>query len=219
MINRVFFPFLIILLVSCGSVATVRPLEPEERALSFSVGGPVAEVPGIANLPLPYSVLRYRWGILNRLEGHIGVHTTMAFFGTLGVDVGLSYLLLDQKGWRPAICVGVNPTAWINPFNRDGVGARPEAEAAASWYLSPRLLFYTGAQAFFQLEEPYVPWAALIGTEVRVGKAIGLGVEVKWYATLEDSDFRVVGFPLSPADQGALGAVVGINLYPGGANE
>lgn len=219
MVKRVFFSFLIILLIGCGSVATVRPLEPEERALSFSVGGPVATLPGIADVPLPYSVLRYRWGILNRLEGHVGVHTTMAFFRTLGVDVGLSYLLLDQKKWQPALCVGVNPTAWINPFNPDGVGARPEAEAAASWYLSPQLLLYIGAQAFFQLEEPYVPWAALIGTEVRIGKAIGLGIEVKWYAPLENSDFRVVNFPLSPADQGALGVVLGVSLYPGGTNE
>jgi len=219
MIKRlVFLPFLVFL-IECGSVATVRPLEPDERALAFSIGGPVATLPGIADVPLPYSVLRYRWGIIDDLEAHVGLHPTMLAFGTIGMDFGLSYEFLRQQKWLPSLCFGLNPTLWLNPFNQDGVGAAPGADLIASWYAAPRLLLYTGGQAFFQLDEPYVPWAALVGTEWRIGKMIGLSLEAKWYAPFQDSEFRIVNFPISPGNRGALGIVAGFSLYPGGVDE
>jgi len=49
-----------------------------------------------------------------------------------------------------------------------------------------------------------------------VGRNVGLSCEFKWYAPLEESEFRVVDYPLSPLDHGALGVVVGVTLYPGG---
>lgn len=207
----------LVFLIGCGSVATVRPLDVNERAFSLTLGGPVAEVPGMATLPIPYSVLRYRWGILDRLEGHVGFHLTTMFFGATGIDAGLSYGILEQRGAIPYLCAGVNPTMWVNPFY-EGVGFRPEAEFTASWNLSDHALVYTGAQAFFQLEEPYAPFAPLVGTEVVVGNTVGLTLEVKWYAPLENSRYRVVAYPLSPGEQGALGAVLGITLYPGGVS-
>jgi hypothetical protein len=211
--------FVTIFLAGCGTVSTVRTLPEGERALSFSLGGPVATLPGIADLPLPYTALRYRWGVVENLEAHIGLHPTMLAFGTLGLDVGLAYEFLHQNGPVPSLCLGLNPTMWLNPFNQDGVGAAPSTDLVASWFVHPDILVYTGGQAFFQLEEPYVPWTALVGSEFRIGKYLGLGLEIKWYAPLEDSEFRVVNFPLSPGNQGAFGIVLGASLYPGGGND
>lgn len=219
MINRVFFLLSLLALAGCGTVATVRPLEPGERSLSFSVGGPVAAIPGVADMPVPYSVLRYRWGVMDRLEAHVGVHTTMMAFGTLGLEAGLSYLLINQKGALPAVCAGINPTVWVNPFNEGAAFFAPQAEMVLSWCLHPRFFFYTGGQTFLQLEKPYLPWAVLVGAEIRLGQSLGFTLEGKWYAPLEDSDWRVVNYPLSPADQGALGVVLGVSFYPGGTDE
>jgi hypothetical protein len=215
MLKKLFLLAPLVFLIYCGSVATVRPLDVNQRAFSLSLGGPVAEVPFIATLPIPYSVLRYRWGILDRLEGHIGLHLTTMLYGAAGVDAGLSYGILEQKGAIPYLCAGINPTMWINPFY-EAAGFRPEAELTASWNLSDMVLIYTGAQAFFQLEEPYVPFAPMLGTEVVIGNTVGLTLEAKWYAPLENSRYRVVTYPLSPGEQGALGMVLGITLYPGG---
>ncbi|MBN2378541.1 hypothetical protein JXM67_01900 [candidate division WOR-3 bacterium] len=215
----VLFSSIIVFLTGCGTVSTVRTLPPGERALALSLGGPAATLPGIADVPLPYSVLRYRWGIVDNLEAHIGIHPTMLIFGTFGMDLGLSYEFLEQNRGVPSLCAGLNPTMWLNPFNQDGVGAAPSADLVASWYVHQKILVYTGGQAFFQLQEPYIPWAALVGSEFQIGNHLGLGLEIKWYAPLEDSEFRVVNFPISPGHQGAFGILLGVSLYPGGDDD
>jgi hypothetical protein len=201
----------------CGTVSTVRPLEPGQNAVALSVGGPVVTLPGIADVPLPYSVLRYRWGLVNDLEAHVGLHPTMLAFGTIGLDAGVSYELVHGNKVLPSLVLGINPTIWVNPFN-EAAGFSPEAEAVFSWIVWDKLLLYTGGQTFFQLEKPYTPWAALLGAEYRFG-AVGLGLETKWYSPTENSEYRVVNFPLSPAKQGAFGFVLGFTLYPGGKDE
>jgi hypothetical protein len=212
-------PLFLVILTGCGTVSTVRPLPVGERALAFSLGGPVASIPGIADVPLPYTTLRYRWGIIDNLEGHIGIHPTMLVFGTLAADVGLSYQFLSPLKWRPGLCLGLNPTMWLNPFNDNGSGAAPSADLTASWDVNRSILLYTGGQAFFQLQEPYVPWAVLMGSEFSAGKYLGLSAELKWYAPSENSTYRVVNYPISPGGLGAFGVVLGISLYPGGRHD
>jgi len=54
--------FLIAILLSslgCGTDASVQPIGKGRSNLAFSSGGPVAPVFDI-NMPMPYSVLRYR---------------------------------------------------------------------------------------------------------------------------------------------------------------
>lgn len=218
-LRRLFLLAILVVIVSgCGSVATVRPLVVGEQALAFSLGGPVATVPGFADLPVPYTVARYRWGVAERLEARVGVHPTMLAFGTLGLEAGLSWLAFDQHKALPALCVGATPTMWVNPFN-GAVGLAPEAEAALSWMVGESVMLYTGAQAMFQLEEPYVPWAALAGVEFRVSRHVGMGLELKWYAPTEAAYPHVVDFPVSIGNQGAIGGVIGLTLYPGGEDE
>ena len=78
MFKRIHLIFLsLLVLTGCGTVSTVRPLPAGERALAFSLGGPITTLPGIADVPLPYTTLRYRWGIADNLEGHVGIHPTM----------------------------------------------------------------------------------------------------------------------------------------------
>jgi len=217
-LKQIFYLTLLLALAGCGTVSAIRPLNPGKRALAFSVGGPIAEVPNIGKLPLPYTQLRYRWGIIKGIEAHVSLHPTMLAFGTLGVDAGASFELLEQKNALPSVCIGLNPTLWVNPFNAAG-GFKPQAEGVLSWRLSPAILSYCGAQAFFQLKKPYVPFAVMLGSEFLLGHSLGLSIEAKWFAPLEDSKLRVINFPISPGDRGAIGAVVGITFYPGGKYE
>ena len=48
--------------VRCGTVTAVTPLHRGESALTASVGGPVASIAGM-NIPMPYAVARYRYGL------------------------------------------------------------------------------------------------------------------------------------------------------------
>jgi len=210
---------ILLILSGCGTVSTVRPLAPGERAVAFSLGGPVATVPGVADIVIPYSVVRYRWGVIENLEAHVGIHPTIIVFGTLGIDFGLSYEFLEGSKYVPSLCLGLNPTVLVNPFNPYGTGARPEAELVASWFVKPWFLLYTGGQAFFQLEKDYVPFAVLLGSEFKTGKHLGLALEFKWYVPYKDSEPPVVVYPVSPFEHGALGLVLGLNLYPGDRDE
>jgi hypothetical protein len=84
-----FVLILFLCIIGCGSVSSVRPIGAEEKAVTLSSGGPVTEIFGIT-MPLPYSVLRYRQGLRNNTDLHIGIHPTMAILGNLGIDVGLT---------------------------------------------------------------------------------------------------------------------------------
>jgi hypothetical protein len=206
--------FVIILclwVIGCGSVSSVRPIGMEEKSVTLSSGGPVTEVFGIT-MPLPYSVLRYRQGLSDNTDLHIGIHPTMAILGNLGIDVGLTKQLMGQSGWRPAFVLGGSVYGFYHFNETSSIRAYPEISMVASYNLgSRREVIYFGAQNMIQFSEPYLISVLLVGSEIPFGNHFILDLETKWYAPVEESEKRVVDYSITPAGHGVIGFVFGLS--------
>ncbi len=195
----------------CGTVASVQPIGKGQSSLAFSSGGPVTPVFDI-NMPATYSVLRYRRGLNESTDLHIGIHPTMLILGNLGIDVGVTRHIVPQSGIRPALSVGTSVYGFFHMSEFSSIRAYPEITAVGCYRLSERAhAFYFGTHTMIQFSRPYFIFAPLIGFEIPFGNRIVLNLETKWYAPHEESEDRVVDYTLRPLDYGALGFVWGIS--------
>lgn len=197
--------------VKCGTVASVQPLGKGQSSLAFSSGGPVAPVFDI-NMPVPYSVLRYRRGLNQSTDFHFGIHPTMLILGNLGIDVGVTKHFVPQAGLRPALSVGTSVYGFYHMDDFSSIRAYPEVAVIGCYRLSEHAhALYFGTHTLVQFVRPYVIFAPLIGFEIPFGSRIVLNLETEWYAPHEESRDRVVDYTIRPMDYGALGFVWGIS--------
>jgi hypothetical protein len=203
--------------VRCGAVTAVTPLDRGESSLSASVGGPVTNVAGM-NIPLPYTVVRYRYGLSDKAGIYAGGHLLTAGFAVVGLDLGFSYHFLAQRGWVPTVGTTAGIAAFIEPGGNEALF--PQLDLVASYRVGKRLDTYFGAQSMYQFStRPYVVLAPLVGAQYRFGDDFSLGLEAKWYAPAEPTEPRNVHYSLPIGNQGALGFVLGANWLFGGAND
>jgi hypothetical protein len=196
--------------VHCGTVAAVRPIGKDRSSLTLCSGGPVAPVFDI-QMPIPYSVLRYRRGLNENTDFHCGIHPTMMVLGNVALEVGITKLLVNQNRWRPALAVEGSVYGFWHVPDLSTTRAYPEIGLVASYSLSRGgHLVYFGMQNIIQYDEPYWIFAPLLGVELPLGR-FNISLEAKWYAPTEQSDNRIVDYTLIPADQGAIGFVWGLS--------
>jgi len=81
-------------LFSCAPSRFVKPLEKNQKALSFSLGGPGIMYSG-APIPIPFSTLGYAQGINNSITVFGALHSTSSLFGNLQADLGASCKLFE----------------------------------------------------------------------------------------------------------------------------
>ncbi len=206
----------LLLAAGCGTVSAVRPLRRSQSAVAFSVGGPVASVSGI-DMPLPYAVLRYRYGISDRSGLYAGGHLMQAALGNLAMDFGFSHQFVDQQGWIPATGVAGGIVAIVRPGSDGETAVFPQADLVMSWLAGRRALTYLGLQTMYQFnDEPHVALAPFVGEELRIGSRFSLSVEGKWYGAGEPTEPRTVDYRIPFAGSGALGFVLGANWHFGG---
>jgi len=201
----------------CGTVTAVTPLDRGESALSASVGGPVANLNGV-NIPLPYAVARYRYGLTDQAGIYAGVHLLAAGLGVAGLDVGFSYHFLQQRDWIPTVGAIAGITALIKPGG--GEAMFPQLDLVASYRLNDHFTTYFGSQSMYQLQStPNVVLAPFVGTGWRISDPLSLNLEAKWYAPTEKTEPRIVDYSLPIGNHGAVGLVLGANYGLGGKNE
>lgn len=196
--------------VACGTVASVKPMGAGNKSLTFSAGGPVAPIYGI-KMPLPYSVLRYRFGLNNDTDVHIGLHSTIALLGDLGLDVGLTKHFVRNIGLRPGVSAGVSLYGFYHFAEAGSTRLYPELGLLLTYDVSERVrVIYVGVENMFQFTEPYVIPACLLGIEFALGNRLAISTETRWYAPTQSGDDRVVDYTITPFKQGAIGFVVGV---------
>jgi hypothetical protein len=196
--------------MGCGTVASVKPMGAGNKALVFSAGGPVAPVYDI-EMPLPYSVLRYCFGLNENTDVHVGIHPTMGFFGNLGVDVGLTRHFWRNRGLRPGISAGMSLYGFYDFAELDHARLYPELSLILTYDISKRVpVIYLGVENMFQFTRPYIVPVCLVGGEFSASSRLTLNLEARWYAPNESGDDRVVDYILTPFGQGALGFVLGV---------
>jgi hypothetical protein len=211
----VLFPILCILTISsCGTVAAVRPLPRGKSALGVSLGGPVASISGM-NIPMPYAVARYRYGLSDRSSLYVGGHLTAAALGVVGIDAGGSYHFLAQNRWWPALGASLGLVALVEPGGGNAVF--PQLDLVGSYLHGSRFLTYFGAQSLYQFEDrPYVVFAPFVGEEVRLASRLSFSLEAKWYAPTEKTKPRNVNYQIPVGGKGGVGFVFGLNYNFGG---
>ena len=198
-----------VLFVQCGTVSSVRPLGAGNRSINFSAGGPVAPVFDM-DIPLPYSVLRYRFGLNDNTDIHIGIHPTMALFGNLGIDAGLTRHFVRSHGIRPGVSAGFGIYGFYDFADLNHIRVYPELSFILSYDIfHSKHVVYLGGQSMIQFAEPYFVPAVIAGGDLSLGRRFVLSLETRWYAPTESSDDRVVDYKLRPFDQGAVGFVLG----------
>ena len=207
----------LVLASGCGTVAAVRAMRKGESSLGLSAGGPVARIVGM-DIPFPYAVARYRYGLSDRAGLYAGGHLTAAGIGLVGIDAGLSYQFIQPQGWVPAVGASAGLTAFVKPGGEDAVF--PGFDLVASYLLGRRYLVYFGSQSMFELNDrPYVVLAPFVGAEIRLGRSFSLDLETKWYAPGEETKPRNVDYKLPIGGKGAIGFVLGAGYSFGGWHE
>jgi len=208
---------IVLLTTGCGTMNAVRALDKGESALAVSLGGPVTRFAG-QDIPLPYAVARYRYGLTDRLGLSAGGHLLLPVLGDIGLDAGVSYQVLKQNGWVPECGISGGLTGMFGPLDSAGEArAFPDLSASASWLFGNRAHAYLGVQSMYQFRlKPYVVFAPVVGAEVRLFRGLSLTLEGKWYAPTELTKPRVVNFRIPIAEHGAVGFVLGVNYLFGG---
>jgi hypothetical protein len=202
--------------LQCGTVSSVRPMGAGNKSLVFSAGGPVAPVYDI-NMPLPYSVLRYRFGLSDNTDMHIGIHPTMALFANLGLDVGVTKHFVRNDGLRPGFSASLCLYGFYDFTETTSARVYPDVALIMTYDISRRVpVLYFGLESMIQFTEPYMVPAFLLGGEFTLGSRSALRLETRWYAPTESGDDRVVDFALTPFGQGAIGFVLGFEYRFGG---
>ncbi len=213
-IIRILILLPIIIILSCGTVATIRPIKKGASAFALSVGGPVCKVSGM-DIPVPYTVFRYSYGLNDKLNIYAGSHLLLLALGDIGLDGGISYHLLKQSKLAPAVGVGFG----IYAFSKPGKDIRvfPELELTASYLTGKQSLTYFGIQSMYQFnKKPNLVLAPFIGEELQIGKNLSIGLELKWYAPFKVTKPRLIDYRIPISNHGALGFVLGFNYYLGG---
>lgn len=102
------FAGLAILLQNCAPSRIIKPFEEGEQAVALSFGGPMAKVPGVGTLPIPFTNLSYSRGWKKNITLTGSIYPTAMLFGTYQFDAGLNYGIIRKEKW------GVSSTLLLN---------------------------------------------------------------------------------------------------------
>jgi len=203
-------------LCRCGSAASMWPLREGQAVAALEAGGPVVNLSG-AQLPVPYPVARFRYGVTDRFNVDVGGHLLMPWFGVAGFDAGASYHFIDQAGWRPCLGVAIGEIGLIEFDGRSATTFLPQAEVTASYLRPNHSLSYFGVHTLYQLRPKfYMTYSPYVGHNFSVGRRLSVSLEMKWYAAYERTTPRAAKFSLAIANHGGLGFVAGVSYHWGG---
>jgi hypothetical protein len=204
-------PFSCVFLVACGHVTPVRPVPKDTVQVEMAVGGPLVRL-GKLNLPVPLSTAGVRYGLGERYDVAAHAHLTSLSFGVAGLDVGSTYLALQQRGLLPALAVGGRLYGFGNL--RDSPRAYLEATGSASTLLGERFCTYVSASGMLQLAGGAPLWSLAVGEQIKLGR-FGLQGEVRWYEPHVATRYQAVEW-LALEGRGAWGVTLGVSFQPGG---
>jgi hypothetical protein len=80
--------------VSCAPARFVEPLKKGEEVMTGHFGGPLAKIPGIGVIPIPFSAVGYGRGLTDQTTVFGNLHLTSLAFGVGQFELGAS-----QKLW------------------------------------------------------------------------------------------------------------------------
>lgn len=210
----------------CGTLNGARPLEKGEHQVALTLGGPMVALGG-AFIPLPNLVAEGRSGLPplagRPLDLNYGLNLTGLAFGLVGLHVGASWLLWDQKGGIPALSVTERLyfyNNWLDlsdPAEQRGAALIDQLELTASWRVAHQLL-YVGLGDYLDFAAPELMLTPVAGAQLgRSGGRLAFQLEGRWMAVSQVQPVDPVTWLGGP--RGAVAVTAGISLRLGGARE
>ena len=212
----------------CALSHGVRPVGKDKLALDASLGGPVADYMG-GKKPLPLTMVGLTYGRSDQTNLHGGIYpSSLAMFGLVGGEFGVSHLILEPDGVQPAVMVDGTMIVLAGDLAKGPpVGAvvpYVQTSMMASWAYGDRgHLIYTGPEFLTLgvtvlgiglkfLEATHPGWT--IGHRLNAGQW-GVGTELGWMAPQWDNSSGVVEY-VGIAGRGAVTVNVGVTVALGG---
>ncbi len=81
---------------SCAPSRYVKPLAKNQKAVSFSFGGPLIKFSN-APIPIPFSTIGYAQGLSDNCTVYGNLHSTSALFGNAQIDLGSTFHLYKKE--------------------------------------------------------------------------------------------------------------------------
>lgn len=206
------------LFASCNASRVVVPLEKNESMVGFSFGGALIDYGG-TTIPIPFTSFSYARGIDTNLTLYGGIHTTALYYKNIQVDFGVTYDLLEQNNYLPAISVSpaLNTIIHIDGSN---FGLWPQLDLFGYWQLDDKKLNpYLGLSNWFEpkinrahKEKSIAHWVAspVIGCQYNRDR-INIGVELKLLAPGFSNEYSFVPYKSIIPGKGATGVFLNIS--------
>jgi hypothetical protein len=121
--------FAIVSLFSCAPTKYVQTLAKGESAIHGSYGGPLANVPGVGPIPIPFTSIGYGYGLRERTTVFGTLYPTAALFGNFQMDLGASFKLKKNDS-----IYGFSVIPQLNIMNHLGKDWRVFPEVNANFY-------------------------------------------------------------------------------------
>jgi len=223
-IRIIYFGIIAKLSISCSSSRYIKPLASGQSAVTMSLGGPIAKVPGIGVIPMPLTSIGYGYGINNNITVFGDLHTTSMLFGIGQLDLGATYRYWSTEKMgltlQPTLNVAVDFYTGANRF-------WPQLDANFYWDYSELRTKSKNGNGFQKLRTVYggiSNWFDPYLTESQGRKneqiwipSIQIGhlwqrnqwtyqLEAKILAPIYSNDNIVVNYPSILGSRGALGA-------------
>lgn len=220
---------------SCAPARFVEPLKKGEQVLSGHFGGPVAKIPGIGAIPIPFSSIGYGRGLSDQTTVFGNLHLTSLAFGVGQFELGASQKIWssDRMGVSSQLntnllfdfYTGANriwPQLDANYYYKYGRQWKPEKlDKMCAVYHRNYNFFYAGISNWFDFyrtesqgrpnEQLWIPSLQFGHQWIR--PKWSYQTEFKILAPLESNENIVVPYPSLLQNQGALGLYFGITYH------
>ena len=217
---------------SCAPARFVEPLKKGEQVITGHFGGPVAKVPGIGAIPIPFTSIGYGRGLTDQTTIMGAIQTTSLAFGVGQFELGASQKLWsnDRMGVSAQLnanflldfYTGANrlwPQLDGNYYFKYGRQWKPEhLDKMCTVYHRNYNFFYAGISNWFDFykvesqgrpnEQLWIPNLQLGHQWIRPKWTFQ--AEVKMLAPLSSNENIVVPYPSLLQNRGATGLYFGI---------
>lgn len=166
-LNRLGIGVMLFFFAACGPSRFVEPLEKGENAINVSLGGPLANVPGVATLPLPFTSIGYGRGVTSNITAYGSWYSTAAVFGVAQFDAGATIRMLESVKQKHGFSISPGFNAGLD-FYAGNYRFWPQFDAHYYWRYNNRQmvqddllinggnppksnLFYAGLGTWFEL--------------------------------------------------------------------
>lgn len=220
-------------LASCAPARFVEPLKKGQQVITGNFGGPVAKIPGIGAIPIPFTAVGYGYGVTNKTTVFGNLHTTSLAFGIGQTDLGVS-----QSIWKNDK-MGVSAQGTMNIFVDFYTGANrfwPQLDVNYYFKYGRKIakpiqldtlcrihynFFYAGISNWFdpyKTESQGRPNAQFWIPSVQLGHQWirpkwSYQAELKMLAPNQSNENIVVNYPSVLNNRGALGLYFGITYH------